>query len=89
MNNYESNLGPVVCCDFCNEGEKSMGGVLISSYAVCGNCCEHKGIYEDNYSYKKDITELFDKNKTFRENVLAYRKKNTGTEDAHIKISTF
>ena len=35
----------MVICDFCNgDGMESLGGVLIGSYAVCGNCCAR-----DNY----------------------------------------
>jgi len=35
-----SNIGDLVVCDFCNgDGTESLGGVLIGSHAVCGNCC--------------------------------------------------
>ena len=35
-----SNIGEMVICDFCNgDGVESLGGVLIGSHAVCGNCC--------------------------------------------------
>jgi|21_taG_2_1085346.scaffolds.fasta_scaffold00540_22 hypothetical protein len=34
-----SNIGSEVICDFCNgDGRFTMGGVLVGSYAVCGEC---------------------------------------------------
>ena len=30
-----SEMGDVVCCDFCNLGEDTMGGVMMGSNAVC------------------------------------------------------
>ena len=34
-----SNIGSEVVCDFCNgDGRFSMGGLLVGSYAVCGEC---------------------------------------------------
>ena len=61
------NQNEEVACDFCNEGEDSMGGVIIGSWAICGNCA--KGL-----SHPEEIDEHFDPSKTFRENVLAYRR---------------
>ena len=68
-----SEMGDVVCCDFCNLGEDTMGGVMIGSNAVCGNCCEKNGYYLDRAD---DVDYFFDRNKTFKENVLKYRKDN-------------
>ena len=76
------NYGEVVCCDFCNEGEESAGGVLIGSYAICGDCSEKNGYYNETYKYKDEITEHFNINQTFRENVLEYRERSYGTRDA-------
>ena len=79
---HTTNYGEVVACDFCNEGEESTGGVLIGSYAVCGDCSEKNGYYNETYEYKNEITEHFNTEQTFRENVLEYRKKSYGTRDA-------
>ena len=79
------NYGEVVCCDFCNEGEESKGGVLIGSHAVCGTCCDKNGYYEDD----DEIDLTFDKDKTFKQNVLEYRKKVYGTSDAIVTIIPF
>jgi len=84
-----------VACDFCNEGADSHGGVLIGSgTAVCGNCSEkneftRKGIPNQAYEYKDEISEYFDKDKTFQENVEEYRLKHIGTRDAITIIETF
>ena len=68
-----SEMGDVVCCDFCNLGEDTMGGVMIGSNAVCGACCCENGYYLNNVD---DVDYFFDRNKTFKENVLKYRKDN-------------
>lgn len=82
-----SNYGDVVACDFCNEGEESKGGVLIGSYAVCGDCSDERGYYKDENN--QDVNEIFDNSKTFRDNVLEYRKKTYGTSDAISTIISF
>lgn len=84
-----NNYGEVVCCDFCNQGEESKGGVLIGSHAICGTCCDKNGYYEDDYKYKDEIDLTFDKDKTFKQNVLEYRKKTYGTSDAIVTIIPF
>tara|TARA_R100000808_G_scaffold9507_4_gene26064 strand:+ start:2171 stop:2458 length:288 start_codon:yes stop_codon:yes gene_type:complete len=77
-----------VACDFCNEGADSYGGVLVGSgTAVCGNCSEkneftHKGIPNQAYEHKDEISEYFDKDKTFQENVEQYRLEKYGTKYA-------
>ena len=82
MKKETHNYGEVVACDFCNEGEESHGGVLISSNAICGDCCEKHGYDKDDYEYSDEVDIIFDKDKTFRENVLEYRKEAYGTSDA-------
>ena len=83
------NLGDFVCCDFCNYGEDTYGGVLIGSNAVCGACSEQNGFYDDDYQYKDDIKEYFSMQNTFKENVLEFRKRTTGTTNAEIVITKF
>ena len=84
----EINIGEEVMCDFCNYGEESMGGVLIGSgTAVCGDCCDSKGYDKPDYKYSEDITEIFDKNKTFKENVLNLRERTTGQRAGIIVFS--
>tara|TARA_R110000824_G_scaffold2234_7_gene10464 strand:- start:1764 stop:2027 length:264 start_codon:yes stop_codon:yes gene_type:complete len=87
MNSETTNYGDVVACDFCNYGEESMGGVLIGSYAICGECCDSRGYYKDEHS--ADVTETFDTSKTFRDNVLEYRKKVYGSSDLIQTITSF
>ena len=81
-----------VACDFCNEGEDTLGGVLIGSTAVCGNCSEKneftcKGVPNQAYEYKNEISKYFDNGKTFQENVEEYRLEQYGTRDAITIIS--
>ena len=66
-------MGDVVCCDFCNLGDGTMGGVMIGSNAVCGDCCEKNGYYLDSAT---EIDYYYNRNKTFKDNVLEYREKN-------------
>jgi hypothetical protein len=82
------NIGDFVCCDFCNSnGEDSQGGVIIGSgTAVCGDCCEKNGYYKSDFQFKDEITEFFSKDKTFRENVLDFRLRTTGTIEGEIII---
>ena len=89
-NDVEStNYGEVVCCDFCNLGEGTMGGVVIWSNAVCGDCCEKNDYYKEDFEYKDEISVRFDMDKTFKQNVLEYRKNTYGTSDAIITIIPF
>ena len=84
------DIGDFVCCDFCNSnGEDSYGGVLIGSNAICGKCCEKHGYTKPDYKYKDEISEIFPKDKTFRENVLIYRLRTTGTIKGEITIKPF
>ena len=81
------DLGDFVCCDFCNsDGEDSHGGVVVGSSAICGFCCEQNGYYKDDYEFKDEITEFFSLAHTFKENVLDYRKRTTGTTRGEIII---
>ena len=92
MENKETvvnNYGEVVACDFCNFGEETKGGVLIGSYAVCGDCSDKNGYYDKDYENADEIDEHFNKEKTFRENVLDYRKRVYGTSDAIQVITSF
>ena len=79
MEEIKHNYGEVVACDFCNYGEESKGGVLIGSYAVCGDCSEKRGYYKDEKSNSK----------TFKQNVLDYRKKEYGSSDLTMTFSSF
>ena len=84
------NIGDFVCCDFCNSnGEDSKGGVMIGSHAVCGLCCEKHGYNKPDYIHKDEISEIFPKDKTFKENVLIYRLRTTGTIEGEITINPF
>jgi len=82
MNTTIINGGQSVACDFCNQGEETMGGILIGSYAICGDC-------EKNVTHTEEIDRYFDKNKTFRQNVLEYRQEVYGNSDCIIKIIGF
>ena len=61
---------------------------MIGSNAVCGLCCESNGYYDPNYIYKDEIGERFSKENTFKENVLNYRYKNTGSKNGKIIIES-
>ena len=85
MTEIVHNYGEVVACDFCNYGEDSYGGVLIGSYAVWGNCSEKRGYYKDEKN--TDVDLIFDNSKTFKQNVLDYRKKEYGSPDLIMTFS--
>ena len=88
METFEQNIGELVVCDFCNaDGKESKGGVLVGSYAICGKCTDKHGYLKDDYEYKDEIAEVFDKDKTFQENVLAYREKTYGTRDGFTQVT--
>tara|TARA_B100000700_G_C14231611_1_gene483881 strand:+ start:107 stop:403 length:297 start_codon:yes stop_codon:yes gene_type:complete len=80
------SIGTQVFCDFCNGGADTKGGVMLGSYAVCGNCCERNGYYDTK---SDEIDEVFDKNKTFKVNVLDRRKRTTGSSEGIITITKF
>ena len=84
-----NNYGEVVACDFCNYGEETYGGVLIGSYAICGDCCDKNHYDKPSYEYSDEVDVIFDKDKTFRDNVLNYRYKQTGSRDAIQVITSF
>jgi len=79
------NIGDEVCCDGCNGpyGDNMNGGVIIGRSAYCGECA-------DKYDYylAKDIDEVMDLNKSFKDNVLEYRKRTTGSSDGITRIFT-
>ncbi len=82
------NYGQVVCCDGCNGpyGDNVNGGALIGSSAMCGECCDKYGYDKPDYKYSDEVDEVWDKEKTFKQNVLDYRTKTYGTPDL---ITTF
>ena len=86
----QSNFGDVVCCDGCNGpyGDNMNGGAIIGSSAYCGECCDKYGYYSQNYEYADEIDEILDKKRTFKENVLDFRKRMTGSSDAVMRIYT-
>ena len=86
-----TNIGDTVVCDGCNGpyGDNMMGGVLIGHSAYCGECSDKYGYDKPDYEYADEITEVMLKSKTFKENVLDYRKKTTGSSDGIQKIYTF
>ena len=79
------NIGDDVCCDGCNGpyGDNIKGGVIIGRSAYCGECADKYGYYTD-----KDIDEVMDLNKSFKDNVLEYRKRTTGSSDGITRIFT-
>ncbi len=79
-------VGTLVICDFCGQENDSMGGVLIGSNAVCGVCVDKDGKDKPDYIYADEVDKIFDKKKTFKDNVLAYRKEMSGTERGWIEI---
>ena len=84
------NIGDLVVCDFCNaDGKYSKGGVMVGSYAVCGDCSEKNNYYDKNYENADEISEMFDRNKTFQENVLKYLNISYGTTDGIISFENF
>ena len=89
------NAGEEVCCDGCNgpypeNGDKINGGVIIGGSAYCQSCIDKYGYNDDDKSnFFPDIQiQAMDENKTFKQNVLDYRKKMTGTTDGITRIYT-
>jgi hypothetical protein len=89
MNEKIINGGDVVICDFCNGGDETMGGVIVGSSAVCGDCTDRYGYDKEDYEYANEVSEVFDKERSFKDNVLEYRLKVYGTSDAITVIKTF
>ena len=56
---------------------------------MCGDCCEKNDYYKEDFEYKDEISVRFDMDKTFKQNVLEYRKNTYGTSDAIITIIPF
>ena len=83
------NGGDVVICDFCNGGDETMGGVIVGSSAVCGDCTDRYGYDKEDYEYANEVGEVFDKERSFKDNVLEYRLKVYGTSDAITIIKSF
>jgi len=79
------NIGDEVCCDGCNGpyGDNMNGGVIIGHSAYCGECADKYDYYLD-----KDIDEVMDLNESFKDNVLEYRKRTTGSSDGITRIFT-
>jgi hypothetical protein len=82
----QTNHGLVVICDFCNEGEDTMGGVLIGSYAICGDCCETHDYRNPEHLNADEIDEIWDIEKSFHDNVLDYRERVYGTKELITEI---
>ena len=80
------DIGDMVCCDFCNYGDESMGGVLIGSHAICGDCCDKYGYDKPDYEHAHEVDRIFPKDKTFKENVLNLRQETTGQTSGIIEI---
>ena len=91
MNVINNNYGEVVVCDGCNGpyGKNIKGGVLVGSYAMCGECCDKYGYDKADYEYKDEVSEVWNKDKTFHDNVIDYRQRAYGTKDLIVKITTF
>jgi len=84
------NYGHVVCCDGCNGpyGDNVNGGVIIGHSAYCGECADKYRYYSSDYEHKHEINEFMDLNKSFKDNVLEYRKRTTGSSDGITRIFT-
>jgi hypothetical protein len=84
---HSQNIGDVVVCDFCNgDGKNSVGGIVMGSYAICGKCCEKNNYYDKEHEHADEIDLVFSQDKTFQENVLEYRKQQTGSSDGIISV---
>ena len=84
------NIGDDVCCDGCNGpyGDNMKGGVIIGHSAYCGECADKYDYSSPTYEYAKEISEIMDLNKSFKDNVLEYRKRMTGSSDGITRIFT-
>jgi len=84
------NSGDTVCCDGCNGpyGDNVNGGVIIGHSAYCGECADKYRYYSSDYEHKHEIDEVMDLNKSFKDNVLEYRKRTTGSSDGIMRIFT-
>jgi hypothetical protein len=87
----EFNYGQVVVCDGCNgpHGKNLMGGVLVGSHAMCGECCDRYGYDKPDHEYADEIDEIWSKDKTFHDNVLDYRQRVSGSKDMIVRIGSF
>ena len=87
---YSQNAGQVVVCDGCNDdGELSKGGVLIGSSAFCGKCTTRYRYDQPDYKYANEINKIFNKKKTFKQNVLDHRKKEHGSSNLVMTFRSF
>ena len=84
------NSGDTVCCDGCNGpyGDNINGGVIIGHSAYCGECADKYHYCSSDYEHKHEINEFMDLNKSFKDNVLEYRKRTTGSSDGIMRIFT-
>ena len=84
------NSRDTVCCDGCNGpyGDNVNGGVIIGHSAYCGECADKYHYYSSDYEHKHEIDEVMDLNKSFKDNVLEYRKRMTGSSDGIMRIFT-
>ena len=84
------NSGDTVCCDGCNGpyGDNVNGGVIIGHSAYCGECADKYHYCSSDYEHKHEINEFMDLNKSFKDNVLEYRKRTTGSSDGIMRIFT-
>ena len=84
------NSGDTVCCDGCNGpyGDNINGGVIIGHSAYCGECADKYHYCSSDYEHKHEIDEVMDLNKSFKDNVLEYRKRMTGSSDGITRIFT-
>ena len=84
------NSGDTVCCDGCNGpyGDNVNGGVIIGRSAYCGECADKYHYCSSDYEHKHEINEFMDLNKSFKDNVLEYRKRTTGSSDGIMRIFT-
>jgi len=84
------NSGDTVCCDGCNGpyGDNVNGGVIMGHSAYCGECADKYHYCSSDYEHKHEINEFMDLNKSFKDNVLEYRKRTTGSSDGIMRIFT-
>ncbi|MAG27148.1 hypothetical protein CMI47_16550 [Candidatus Pacearchaeota archaeon] len=90
MNKITNNYGQIVVCDGCNGpyGNNVKGGALVGSYAMCGECCDRYDYDKSDYKYANEVDEIWDKEKTFKDNVLEYRERTYGSSDLIISITS-
>ena len=91
MNVHHSNLGEVVICDSCGKDYtilEDKGGIIFGSYAYCPACSPQMISNAKKYKEENYLT-IMDKEKSFKQNVLDYRVKMSGSADATRTIISF